>query len=115
MRRKFRKRSAVGIDAPADLPIADEGVITETTIYLTIAAAFEDAIGSKPWFSQYSPGTQRTLKYAFYTAAAETLRTIAFRMNAEQSDAVFKDFDAELLAYDLELQAAAKSADAELH
>jgi hypothetical protein len=97
-----------------DLPIAEEGAITETTVYPTIEAAFEDAIGGKPWFASYSPGTQRTLKYAFYTAAAEMLRTVAFRMNSEQSDAVFNDLGAEISAYDDELRAAAKAYDAAL-
>jgi hypothetical protein len=112
-----RRRRKLRETAPStlDLPIAEEGAITETTIYPTIAAAFEDAIGGKPWFPQYSPGTQRTLKYAFYTAVAEALRTIAFRMNSEQSDSVFTDFGREIEAYDAELKQSLKDIDAELH
>lgn len=105
--RKTNKERA----APLNLPVSDEAAITETTIYPTIAAIFEEAIAGKPWFPQYSPGTQRTLKYALYTGVAEALRTIAFRMNAEQSDKVFDDFGRELAAYDRELQALAAEAE----
>ena len=79
---------------------------------------WEECIASKPWFSQYSAGTQRTLKFAFYGAISEALRTVAFRMNMDQSDAVFGDFDRELSAYDKELQreaAEAERAGLELH
>jgi hypothetical protein len=100
-------------DAPStvDVPIADEGLITETTIYTTIAAIFEESIAGKPWFPQYSPGTQQTLRYVLYTGIAEALRTIAFRMNTDQNDSVFNDFGAELLAYDRELQMLAAEAE----
>jgi hypothetical protein len=100
-----------GASPSLDLPISDEAAITQTTIYPTIAAIFEEAIATKPWFSQYSPGTQQTLKYALYTGIAEALRTFAFRMNAEQSEKVFDDFSRELLTYDRELQALAREAE----
>lgn len=111
MARRRKKPAQNASPEALNLPVSDEAAITETTIYPTIEAAFVEAIASKPWFPQYSPGTQRTLKYAFYTAVAETLRTIAFRMNAEQSEAVFIDFDRELRAYDLELQHEAAEAE----
>jgi hypothetical protein len=43
-------------------------------------------------------------KFAFYTAVSETLRTIAYRLNADQNSSVFDDFDKELRGYDRELQ-----------
>jgi hypothetical protein len=101
-----------------DIPVADEGAITQTTIYPTLEAAWQDIVVALPWFEKYSPETRRTLRYAFYTAASEVLRTAAFRMNSEQNDKVFSDFDAEIRAYDRELQAfceRAEHADAELH
>jgi hypothetical protein len=100
---------------PIDLPITDQGEITQTTVYPTIAAMFAECIESKPWYAQYSPGTQRTIRFAFYGAISEALRTVAFRMNTDQNESVFNDFDRELRAYDLELQRAAGQADAELH
>jgi hypothetical protein len=103
--RKRQKRPQGASPEAVNLPIADEGAITETTIFPTIAAIFDEAIANKPWFPQYSPGTQQTLKYALYTGIAEALRTVAFRMNMDQNDSVFTDFGAELLAYDRELQA----------
>jgi hypothetical protein len=110
-----RKKAAPAAAAPLDLPIADESAITETTVYPTIAAMFAECIALKPWYPQYSPGTQHTIKYAFYTAIAETLRTVSFRANSEQNFSVFDDFGRELRAYDLELQRAAEQADNELH
>ena len=104
--------------AVTKVPISDKAEITQTTIYLTLAAMWEDMVVSAMWFKQYSAETQCTLRYAFYTAASEVLRTTAFRMNSEQNDKVFSDFDAEIRAYDLELQAfcdRADRADAELH
>lgn len=111
---KRRKKNA----KPLDLPISDNPEITTTSIYPTIEAMWAESIASLPWFEKYSPETRRTLRFAFYTAAAETLRTVAFRMNADQSDIVFGEFDKELRAYDLELQRAAadiERAGAELH
>ena len=108
-RRKKAKASEI------DLPISDKAEITTTTIYSTIDAMFAECIASKSWFEKYSPGTQRTIKFAFYGGISEALRTVIFRMNADQSDAVFADFDRELRTYDLELQRAIERADAELH
>ena len=73
------------------------------------------AIAGKPWYPQYTEGTQQTLKYAFYTAIAETLRTLAFRLNMDQNDQVFVEFGNEIEAYDQWLQAAVKDAGLELH
>jgi hypothetical protein len=112
---KRKKTAPQAAAAPFDLPIADEGAITETTVYPTIEAMFTECIASKPWYQQHSPGTQRTIKYAFYTAIAEALRTVSFRANSEQNFSVFDDFGRELRAYDLELQRAAGQADTELH
>lgn len=89
---------------PIDLPISDNAEITQTSIYPTIEAMWLESVASLPWFEKYSPETRRTLKFVFYTAASETLRTIAFRINADQSDNVFTDMDVELRAYDKELQ-----------
>jgi hypothetical protein len=97
-----------------DLPIADEASITTTTIYPTIEAMWLECIQSWPWFWKYSIETQRTLKFAFYTGIAESLRTIAFRLNADQSETVFSDFDLELRAYDKELQRLAETYSAAL-
>lgn len=91
---------------PVELPVAEEGEITQTTIFPTIGAMWED-MHRLSWFDKYSSDTRRTMKFMFYTAIAETLRTLSFRMNADQSDAVFGEFDAELRMYDRELQAAA--------
>ena len=90
---------------PDELPVSDKPEITQTTIYPTVDAMWEETVGKLPWFTRYGADTRRTLKYAFYTAVSETLRTVIFRMNADQSDQVFADFDSELRAYDLELQA----------
>lgn len=125
-RRKRKKAKPGLLDKPdstpyvdvrldGNLPIAEEGAITETTVYPTIEAMFTEAIAKMPWYPQYSPGTQRTIKFAFYTAIAETLRTVAFRMNADQNDSVFDDFGRELTAYDAELLRAVRNADSELH
>ena len=86
-----------------DFPVSDNAEITTTTVFPSLAAMWED-VSSAPWFKEYSYETRRTLKFAFFMAAAETLRTVSFRMNAEQNEQVFSDFDAELRAYDLELQ-----------
>lgn len=94
--------------AAPELPVSDNAEITQTTIYPTLAAAWQDMVANLPWFEKYGSDTRRTIKYAFYMAAAEVLRTVAFRMNAEQNDKVFGDFDAEIRAYDLELQSAAE-------
>src|SRR5262249_34383088 len=72
---KSRKSASREVEK-IDIPVSDEAAITQTTVYATLEGMFTDAIASKPWFASYAPGTQRTIKYAFYTAAAETLRTI---------------------------------------
>lgn len=100
---------------PIELPVSDKAEISETTIYPTIEAMWIESIQKLPWFMDYSRETRRTLKFTFYTAVAETLRTVSFRMNADQTDQVFGDFDKELRAYDRELQHAVEQASAELH
>jgi hypothetical protein len=99
---------------PIELPIADEGEISQTTIYPTIAAMWAE-FSALPWFEKYSPGTQRTIRFAFFNAIAETLRTVAFRINADQDTHVFDEFGAELQTYDKELQRQMREYAAELH
>jgi hypothetical protein len=98
---------------PLDLPISDNPEITQTTIFPTIEAMWME-FSALPWFEKYSPETRRTLRFAFYTGVAETLRTIAFRINADQDTSVFTDFDKELRAYDRELQTAVEAYNAAL-
>jgi len=113
MRTRRRKKPA-SVKTPngfdTEVPVSDEAAITETTIYPTIEAIYQEALASKPWFPQYTPGTQQTLRYALYTGIAEALRTISFRMNTDQNDSVFSEFGMELLAYHRELQALASEA-----
>jgi hypothetical protein len=99
---------------PLALPIAEEGAITETTVYPTIEAMWAE-FSALPWFEKYSPGTQRTIRFAFFNAIAETLRTVAFRINMDQDTRVFDEFGAELQAYDKELQRQMREFDSELH
>lgn len=87
-----------------DVPVSDEAVITETTVYPTIESMFAECIAKQSWFADYSPETRRTIRYAFYTGIAETLRTIAYRMNMDQNDAVFDEFGRDLAAFDDELR-----------
>jgi hypothetical protein len=113
-KRKKNPRNGSPEASPIDVPIADEGEISQTTIYPTIEAMWAEFSGL-PWLDRYSPGTQRTIRFAFYTAVAETMRTVSFRANSDQDFRVFDEFDRELRAYDKELQRAVQSANAELH
>lgn len=88
---------------PIKLPVSNKAEISETTIYPTIEAMWIESIQKLPWFEKYSPETRRTLKFTFYTAIAETLRTVAFRMNADQDRRVFDEFGGELQVYNQEL------------
>lgn len=88
---------------PIEVPVSDNAEISETSIYPTIEAMWIESIQKLPWFEKYSPETKRTLKFTFYTAIAETLRTVAFRINADQDTRVFDEFGGELQAYDKEL------------
>lgn len=81
----------------------EHGEISTTTVYPTIEAMFLEEIASKPWFEKYSRETRRMIRYTFVTAVAETLRTVAYRINADQGTQVFDEFDKEIQAYDLEM------------
>jgi hypothetical protein len=99
---------------PVELPIADSPEITATTIFPTIDAMWLEFSGH-PALQNISRERREMTKFAFYTGIAETLRTISFRLNADQSTAVFDDFAKELRAYDRDLQRLAESYAAELH
>jgi hypothetical protein len=99
-----RRRKKV---APIKLPIADNPEITATDIFPSIDAMWLD-FAKHPALQDVSRERREMTKYAFYTAVAETLRTISFRMNADQDTRVFDDFGRELQAYDRELQRIAR-------
>src|SRR5258708_1418688 len=101
---KRRRRQA----KPIKLPIADSPEITATDIFPTLDAMWLEFSGH-PALQDISRERREMTKYAFYTAIAETLRTIAFRLNADQNSSVFDDFDKELRAYDRELGRTAES------
>jgi hypothetical protein len=113
MAKSKRPRKQPG-PAPIDLPISDNAEISQTTIYPTIEAMWKE-FSALPWFEKYSPGTRRTIRFVFFNAIAETLRTVAFRINADQDTRVFDDFGAELQAYDKELQRQMREYNVELH
>ena len=95
---KRRKAKSAAIE----LPIAEHDGISATDVFPTLAAMWED-FTQKPFFAAYSRETRQVLKFAFYRAVSESLRTVAFRMNSEGSDAVFDDLDREIRAFDREL------------
>ena len=77
---------------------------------------FAECFTAQDWFKAYSPGTQRTIKFAAYAAVSEMMRLIIFRLNSDQNESVFEDLGRELLAYDLYLQHAAAAVESlELH
>ena len=89
---------------PLQLPAStDDASISTTTIYPTIEAMFLEEIASKPWFEKFSRETRRMIRFTFITAVAETMRTIAFRINNDQDTRVFDEFDKQIQAYDLEM------------
>ena|SRR5215472_15656191 len=96
--KRRRKRAE-----PINLPIADNPEITVTEIFPTIDAAWLD-FAKHPALQDVSRERREMTKYAFYTAVAEMLRTVAFRINADQNTSVFDDFGKELRAYDNELR-----------
>lgn len=96
------KRSKKQIELPAP---AEEGTIDQTTIYPTIEAMWLEAIVDKPWFDATSFEAKQVLRYVLYTAVSEMLRTVAFRINADQDTRVFDELGKEILAYDRTLQA----------
>jgi len=100
---------------PLDLPISDDASITTTTIYPTIDAMWLETIANHPALQDVSRERREMTKYAFYTAVSETLRTVAFRINADQDTRVFDEFDKELRAYDKELQRTAERYNAALN
>jgi hypothetical protein len=109
---KRRRKKA----APIELPITDGGPeITATTIFPTLDSMWMDFVERLPLLKDCSRERREMTKFAFYTSAAEVLRTVAFRINSDQSTAVFDDFDRELRAYDRELQRAAENYAAELN
>lgn len=96
-------------DKTLNVPVTDNGPdITATDIFPTVDAMWLE-FAKHPALQDVSRERREMTKYAFMTAISETLRTVAFRMNADQSTAVFDDFGAELQAYDRELQRIAKS------
>lgn len=95
-----KKQPDIALPSPAE-----EGSIEQTTIYPTIDAIWLEAIVDKPWFDACSFEAKQVLKYVLYTAVAETLRTVAFRINADQDTRVFDELGKEILAYDRILQA----------
>src|SRR6266849_6637252 len=101
--RRRRKKTE-----PIDLPISDNPEITTTTIFPSIDAMWLE-FAAKPFFEKYSVETRQVIKFAFYTGISETLRTVAFRINADQDTRVFDDFGKEIVAYDCELQRLAES------
>lgn len=96
----MRRKKSQPIELPSP---AEEGSIEQTTIYPTIEAMFAESIASLPWFEQYSRETRRTLRYTAYAIASEMLRTIAFRLNADQGWDVYDEFAKEILSYNKEL------------
>jgi len=91
---------------PIEVPISDNAEISQTTVYPNLESMWQECVATSTYFQKYSPETKRTIKFAFYTAVAETLRTVIFRMNMDGDDRVFGEFDKELRIYDLELQSA---------
>jgi hypothetical protein len=91
------------------VPISDTPEISTTTIYPTIDAMWLETIANHPAMQDVSRERREMTKYAFYTAVSETLRTVAFRINADQDTRIFDEFGKELRAYDKELQRAAES------
>lgn len=97
------KRKKMPVSMPVDLSDAPaEGSIDQTTVYPTIDVMFAESIAKLPWFEQYSRETRRTIRYAFVTAVAETLRTMAVAQAMNWDAAA--DFDKEIKAFDKELQ-----------
>jgi hypothetical protein len=102
--RKRREKVA----EPINLPISEGGPeITATDIFPTIDAMWLD-FAKHPALQDVSRARREMTKFAFYTAIAETLRTVAYRINVDQDTRVFDDFDKELKAYDRELQRVAE-------
>ena len=93
-----RKKESIQLPYPSD-----DASISQTTIYPTIDAMFAESIAKLPWFEQYSRETRRTIRFAFVTAVAETLRTVAFRLNSDQGWDVYDEFGKEIEAYNKEL------------
>jgi hypothetical protein len=89
---------------PIELPIAERPGITATDIFPTLGAIWDD-IASKPFLQDATRERRQMAKYVAYRAVSEALRTISFRMNADQADTIFNEIDAELRAHDRELAA----------
>jgi hypothetical protein len=89
--------------------MGDNPEITATTIFPTLDSMWMNFVERLPFLKDCSRERREMTKFAFYTSAAEVLRTVAFRINSDQSTAVFDDFDKELRAYDRELQRAAEN------
>jgi hypothetical protein len=90
-----------------DLPVSDEAAIFETTVFPTIEAIWLECIVDKPFIEVSTFESKQIYKWIAYTIAAELLRLVAFRMNADQDTRVFDDIGKEILAYDRALQAMA--------
>ncbi len=89
---------------PIELPIVDSPSIdiTATDIFPTLGAIWDD-IAAKPFLRDATRERRQMTKYCVYRAGSELLRTIAFRMNADQGGHIFDEIDAEVRAYDREL------------
>jgi|SRR5215831_10137733 len=97
---KRRRKRAEPIKV--DLPIADNPEITAIEIFPTIDAIWLN-IASHPALQDVSRERREMTKWAVYRAITEAMRTVAFRMNADQNWSVWDEFDKERQAYDEEL------------
>lgn len=88
---------------PINLPIADNPEITVAEIFPSIDAAWLD-FAKHPALQDVSRERREMTKFAFYTAAAEVIRLVIYRLNADQNESVFGELDTELRAYDSELR-----------
>lgn len=109
--RKRRGKAA----EPIQFPVSDGGPdISVTDIYPTIDAAWLD-FAKHPALQDVSRERRELTKHAYYVAWSEAMRTIAFRINADQDMRVFDEFGVELKRYDQELQRIAKDYADALH
>jgi hypothetical protein len=100
-----------GKPAAIELPIAEQDGITATDIFPTLAAIWDDIANTKhpgddaPFLQKHSRETRQMTQWAAYRAVSEVLRTVCFRVNADQADTVFGELDAEIRAFDRQLAA----------
>ena len=101
--KRERAKKPEPADAPVDAPIDGVPGVTATDIFPTLDAMWSD-LTTRPFFQAYSPDTRMMMKYVLIWTASEVMRTIAFRINDDQSMTVFDEFDKEIQAYDREMQ-----------